>query len=224
MRYNEVDFSTNQFTRGQIDFEDFKSFLTGTTQVTTFGSGIVDRNQRAWDFNFFAQDDWRFSRSLTLNLGVRYELDLPVFEARGRRATFDPALYQPRLPAISGTPAGPPEGGLVQAGNIIAAYDLPDVPNAGKYIVRSIDPNNLAPRLGFVYSPSDETRLVLRGGYGVAHSRATFQYASQAATLPPNYILGVRNNQPLNDPFFPVPSQDQFPTLVPGVALASCLC
>jgi len=220
IRYNKVDFTTNQFTRGQIDFDDFNSFLKGTTQVTTFGSGIVDGSQRAWDYNFFAQDDWRFSPSLTLNLGIRYELDLPVFEARGRAATFDPSLYQPRIMTISGVPAGPPEGGLVQAGNVIPGNDLPNVPNAGKYVVRSIDPNNLAPRLGFVYSPPNTTRLVVRGGYGVAHSRATFQYVSQAATLAPNYILGVRNDQPLNDPFFPVPSQNQFPTLVPGVALA----
>jgi len=57
------------------------SFLAGTTQAT-LGNGRGDRSQRAWDCNFFFQDDWKISPGVTANLGLRYELDLPVYDTR----------------------------------------------------------------------------------------------------------------------------------------------
>ncbi len=220
IRYNGVNFSPQNFTRGQIDFVDFHSFLTGTTQVSTFGNGLNDRSQRAWDYNFFAQDDWKVSSQLILNLGLRYELDLPVYETRGRISTFDPTLYVPRQQIQNGSPVGPPIGGFVQAGNVISSLDLPGVPNVSKYVVRSIDPNNFAPRIGLAFSPLRSKRLALRGGYGIYYSRVTFAYASASAQLPPMFALGVRNGASFDAPFFRVPSKDQFPTFVPGVPLA----
>src|SRR5712664_1912920 len=221
IRYNEVNFTQGAFTRGQIDFLDFRSFLRGTTQVTTFGNGLGERSQRAWDYNFFVQDDWKVSPRFTANLGLRYELDLPVYDTRGRLSTFDPELYIPRQQVQNGSPVGPPIGGFVQAGNVIPSFDLPDVPNVSKYIVRGVDPRNFGPRTGFAYSPLRSKRLAVRGGYGIYYSRATFAYASMSAQLPPMFALGIRNdNAPFDNPFFPVPAQSQFPTFVPGVPLA----
>ncbi len=220
IRYNGVNFTAQNFTRGQIDFLSFHDFLTGTTQVSTFGSGLTGRSQRAWDYNFFAQDDWRLSPQFILNLGLRYELDLPIYDTLGRLTTFDPALYVPRQQVQNGNPVGPPIGGFVQAGNVIPSLDVPSAPNVSKYVVRSIDPNNLAPRLGFAYSPLRTNRFVVRGGYGLYYSRATFAYASASAQLPPMFIVGVRNGAPFDAPFFAVPAQSQFPTFVPGIPLA----
>src|SRR5713226_4111329 len=220
-RFNEVDFTQQQFARGQIDFLNFNNFLMGASSVSTFGNGIGDRKQRASDYNFFIQDDWKLSRQLTLNLGLRYELDLPPYDTRGRLSTFDPTLYRPRLQVgTDGFPIGPPIGGFVQAGNVISQYDLPEVPNVSKYVVSSIDPNNFAPRVGFAYSPISSGRLVLRAGYGIFYSRATFQYVSLSVTVPPTYLIGRRQNRPFADPFFSVPPQGQFPTFVEGVALS----
>jgi hypothetical protein len=221
VRYNEVDFTQGAFTRGQIDFLDFHSFLSGTTQGTMFGNGLGDRSQRAWDYNFFVQDDWKVSPRLTANLGLRYELDLPVYDTRGRLSTFDPALYVPRQQVDQmGSPIGPPIGGFVQAGNVIPSFSLPGVPHVSKYVVRSIDPNNFAPRIGFAYSPLGSNRVAARGGYGIYYSRATFAYASMSAQLPPMFAVGVRNGARFDNPFFPVPAQSQFPTFVVGVPLA----
>ena len=218
IRYNGVNFVAQNFTRGQIDFQSFQDFLSGNTQVSTFGSGLNDRSQRAWDYNFFMQDDWKISPSFTLNFGLRYELDLPPYDTRGRLTTFDPALYVPR--SQNGVPIGPPQEGFVQAGNVIPSFDLSSVPNVDKSVVRSIDPNNLAPRIGLAYSALPSGRLVVRGGYGIYYSRATFAYASASAQLPPMFILGVKNGAKLDAPFFNVPPPSAFPTFVPPVALA----
>jgi hypothetical protein len=107
------------------------------------------------------------SPSWALNLGVRFELDLPPYDPLGRIGTFDPSLCQPPLPPDTpGMPYGPPLGGFVQAENVIAPYDRPELPKVGKRLVKSVDPTNVAPRLGFAYAPLNSGRAVLRGGYG----------------------------------------------------------
>jgi hypothetical protein len=221
-RYNENNYVLNFFTRGQIQYANFTNFLVGVPTFTVFGSGIGDRSLRASDYNFFFQDDWKLNRKLTLNLGLRYELDMPAYDTRGRIATFDPALYVPR-PAIGGAAIGPPIGGYVQAGNVIPRYDVASMPNVGKRVVNSVDPNNFAPRLGFAYSPLDSGRLVLRGGYGIFYSRTSFQYITLNVIAPPTYVFGVSILPPISNPFFAAPPTSAFPTLVPGVALSGTL-
>ena len=222
--YYRTNFITHTQQRGQITFPTFNDFLLGSANDSRIGEGIHNRNLRATDYSFFFQDDWRVSRKLILNLGLRYELDLPPYETRGALATFDPALYKPRKELDgSGNPVGPPIGGFVQAGNVIPQYDLPDVPNVDKRVLTSVDPNNFAPRVGFAFSPLDSGRLVVRGGYGIFYSRASTSHIAFAVTSPPMYTIRrspASAAVPLANPFFPLPSQDQFPTFVTGVNLA----
>ncbi len=222
--YYRVNLTTNTNRRGQIVFQGFNSFLLGLATSSVNGEGINTRFLRAADYSLFLQDDWKLSQKLTLNLGLRYELDLPPYETRGALGTFDPALYQPRMEVDgSGNPVGPPIAGFVQAGNVIPQNDLPEVPNVGKRVT-SVDPNNFGPRVGFAYSPLDTGRLVVRGGYGIFYSRPSTAYINNTISSPPTYAsrrspagATVR----LENPFVDLPSQDQFPRFVPGVALAS---
>lgn len=224
MIYYRNDLTANNNRRGTITFQSFNNFLLGVANNSVYGDGINNRFLRASDYSFFFQDDWKFSRKLLLNLGVRYELDLPPWETRGALSTFDPALYRPRMEVdASGNPIGPPIGGFVQAGNVIAQYDLPDVPNVSKRLLTSVDPNNFAPRAGFAYAPFDSGRLVVRGGYGIFYSRPSTAYIGISINSPPTYTIRrspTGATVPLADPFFPLPSQDQFPAFVKGVALA----
>ena len=218
-RHNSTE---NFIPRGQIDFNTFNDFLIGTINQTLFGAGISDRSLRAADYSFFFQDDWKISRRWMLNLGLRYELDMPTYDTRGRITDFDPALYKPRpLSNTAVTGLTVPIGGFVQAGNVIPQYDLQEVPNVDKRIVKSIDPNNFAPRVGFAFSPLDSGRLVLRGGYGIFYSRTSVTHIAIAIQLPPDYIVGRRTNPPFATPFFAAPSSDKFPIFVPGIDLAT---
>jgi hypothetical protein len=217
--YYQLNITSNINTWGQIDFNSFNDFLVGTVSQSIFGSGIADRSLRATDYGFFIQDDWKFSRKLTINLGLRYELDLPPYDTRGRNVNFDPARYAPRLEVGSnGNPIGPPSSGFVQAGNVIPQYDMPNVPNVGKR-VSSSDQNNFAPRVGFAYSPLDSNRVVVRGGYGIFFSRLSFLYIP--IILPPNYVVGRRANPPFTDPFFVAPATNEFPTFVRGIDVST---
>ncbi|HMH42713.1 MAG TPA: TonB-dependent receptor, partial [Pyrinomonadaceae bacterium] len=222
--YYANDLQANNNRRGTINFQSFNTFLLGTVNASVYADGINTRLLRTADYNLFLQDDWRFSERLTLNFGLRYELDLPPYEIRGGFSTFDPSLYKPRMEVdSSGLPVGPPIGGFLQAGNAIAQYDLPDVPNVGKRILNSVDPNNFAPRVGFAYAPFKSARLVVRGGYGIYYSRPSTAYVATSINAPPMYTVRRSPNGvaiPFSDPFFALPSADQFPTFVKGVALA----
>ncbi len=216
--------TANNNRRGTITFQSFNNFLLGSAANSVYGDGINTRILRAADYSFFVQDDWKFSRKLMFNLGLRYELDLPPWETRGALSTFDPALYKPRMEVdASGNPIGPPIGGFVQAGNVIPQFDLPDAPNVSKRVLTSVDPNNFAPRVGFAYSPLDSETLVVRGGYGIFYSRPSAAYIGISINSPPTYTIRrspTGATVSLADPFFPLPSQDQFPAFVKGVSLA----
>ncbi len=216
--YYRTNIRGNNSRRGQINIQSFGDFLLGNTLNSVYGDGIGTRSLRTTDYAFFAQDNWRILRKLTLNLGLRYEMDLPPYDTRGRIPTFDVSLYRARFLTLGGIPQGPPIGGLVLPGNVIAQYDLPELPKVGKRVVRSVDPNNFAPRIGFAYSPLDSARLVVRGGYGIFYSRASTIYIS--FSVPPIYLTRRQNAATLANPYPAVPSQGQFPILVPGIPLS----
>jgi hypothetical protein len=207
-------------TYGEIDFATFNDFLTGHTDLASLGSGLTHRDFIATDYNFFVQDTWKLSSKLTLSLGLRYELDLPPYDTRGRMSTFDPSLYRPRMEVRDGLPVGPPVGGIVQAGNVIPQYDLPEVPNVGKRVLRSIDPNNLGPRVGFAWSPLQGTgRLVVRGGYGIFYSPPSFGYAALNFLDLPYFLFSGTAGAPVEAAFQDIPGESQFPMLPVGTPL-----
>lgn len=219
------------FSYGEIDFPTFRDFLTGNTGVSPYlgttgfahlGTGLTDRDSITANYHLFVQDDWKFSPRLTLNLGLRYELDLPPYDARGRIGGFDPALYQPRVQVdANGVPVGPPAMGIVEAENGPPQYSLSGVLRVGKRIVKSVDPNNFGPRIGLAWSPLNSGRFALRTGYGVFYSRSSLSYLALGYFAPPFFQDSNTSGHPFSAPFATAPPDNSFPLVEAGNSIAA---
>jgi len=124
------------------------SSLFGLSDTTTLNYGAFS-GVRYKDFSFYGQDSYKFSTRLTLNYGLRYDLDLPATEAFNRFSAVDPTLPNPG------------------AGNILGAYTYFGTGTGRNGRKRPQDTYRKAfgPRVGFAYSINSKT--VLRGGYGI---------------------------------------------------------
>ncbi|HUI53341.1 MAG TPA: TonB-dependent receptor [Bryobacteraceae bacterium] len=116
------------------------------SDVTGFRTSSID---------FFAQDDWRVSPKLTLNLGIRWEYNTPVIDKYNHLATFDPTV----------------------TGDIrTASAQNPQIYTAPK--------DQFAPRIGFAYTPFGN-KTVFRGGYGVYWDEKLLNIHLTPALSPP---------------------------------------
>jgi hypothetical protein len=129
----------------------FASFLLGTGQP----NDVLIQNWKNVAANSFywagyAQDDWRVNGKMTLNLGLRYDIDVPRTERYNRMNYFDPDARSPLADQVPGYPDL--RGGVVFVG----------VDGRSRYQYHW-DTNNIAPRLGLSYQVNPGT--VVRAGY-----------------------------------------------------------
>jgi hypothetical protein len=141
----------NPTSAGATIGNGFASFLLG------FGApnDVLIQNWKNVAANSFywagyAQDDWRVNSRLTLNLGLRYDIDVPRTERFNRMNFFDPNARSPLAGVVPGFPDL--KGGVVFVGV--------DGRNRYQY---DWDTNNIAPRLGLSYQVNPKT--VVRAGY-----------------------------------------------------------
>jgi hypothetical protein len=127
------------------------SFMSGDGQG---GGGSVSFSNSQYVsskyWGIFAQDAWRISQKLTLNIGLRYDYDAPWTERHNRLSDFDPTITSPvqvvGLPQLHGGLTFPGVNGVSRS---------------------EFDPyrKEIAPRLGFAYSLF--SNFTVRGGYGI---------------------------------------------------------
>lgn len=145
---------------GQFTGNAFADFLLGLLRTTGRAPGEPFSNTYTSQVGFYGQDDWKVSPKLTLNLGLRYELNYPELERVNKFSSFDPATG--RVPVA--------DGRLIdvdpQTGNLVTVGKSP----LGRRMWR-LDKNNLAPRFGFAYRPFADNRTVIRGGYGIFYNQ-----------------------------------------------------
>ena len=180
--------------------------------------GLFDRAWRVWDTNWYVQDDVKLTHRLTLNLGLRWEHLGNLSDKLGRNSDVLYRLVNPNPPAsgsyqgftVPSNYSGPIPTGVTQLGAESGNYDT--------------NLNTWNPRVGFAWQLPHTDRFVLRGGYGIYHSRTTGQPFIQLLTAAPFAII----NQPaatanasatLASPF-PAPATiPSFPAYSPSTAL-----
>lgn len=211
-RRQKSDLNFNAYTRGQLVFGNFASLLLGIPASSIIGSGVTDRQNSANDFAFFFQDDWRVSDRLTINAGIRYDVYGPFTEAKGRFVAFDPArAVKAAIPGALGG-GNAVTAGFVQAGN----GQLPGIPKVSNGLVDT-DWNNFGPRIGFAFRPfRDDSKVVIRGGYGMYFDRPNARLLNSQVFDSPYYSLAIAGAAStlwpnIASPFFQVPTPDKYP-------------
>ncbi|MEO7143622.1 MAG: hypothetical protein ABI165_08995, partial [Bryobacteraceae bacterium] len=126
------------------------SFLLG--DPSSASAGYTTDNTKTFGYEaLFLQDDWKITRKLTLNLGLRWEYESAVHDRYNVLTNFDPNVSSPLS-----VPGMQLKGGLIFPG----VNGVPD---------GLIDPSlkNFGPRFGFAYQAA--SRVVVRGGYGIMY-------------------------------------------------------
>ena len=168
-------------------------FLLGNVDSVRFTTPLVVHNYMLGN-SFYAQDNWRVSKNLTVNYGIRYELFSPVLNHQNEVSNFT---------AANG-------GGLVTAPL-----------NASGWYQRSLihpDDNDIAPRFGLAYRLGD--RAVLRGGYGIFYQHSNRIGSESILQLNPPYLLDKDITQFLGSNTPVIQLRNGFPSsqFVPGSA------
>ena len=168
--FRRNEFDTNLPEEQATEFEKFDNFtqlLRGVASEADTQFGITEKQFRFNDFNMFIADEWRASPTLTFNLGVRYEFFGLPEEVNGRIGNVD-------FEAITNTEN--PINAFIVPRNVqmtgFAAVDgaiATSVKASNNHTLKGQDWNNVAPRLGFAWTPSKP--WVVRGGYGLFYDR-----------------------------------------------------
>lgn len=223
--YKRHQFQTNLPEEQATEFEKFDSFtqlLTGNATEADTQYGLTDKDFRFQDYGFYITDDFKLSRKLSLNLGLRYELFMWPTEKNGRIGNFDLEPFLPCFAATGGSNAlcdNPTPGFLIpnnasQTGVAIVDSAVAVTNRANnKHTLKGQDMNNFAPRVGLAYAFND--KLVVRGGYGLFYDRPSAAFINTVfsnypflreveITVPSGNVAiasafsGVATNIPLN--------------------------
>ncbi len=126
------------------------SFLTGAVDFSN-ASFPISQGYRWLQTGMYVQDDWKASKTLVLNLGLRYDILVPRTEVNGYASTVDVNLPNPGAGGLPGAYTfygnGPGRNGQKRIGNI--------------------DYKAFQPRIGFAFTPFADQKTSFRGGYSI---------------------------------------------------------
>jgi len=131
--------------------------LIGFTNNYQVGPVLGNSQTRNWETGYYAQDDWRVTRKLTLNLGIRYDLITWPVEKLNHQANFNIFTGQLGIAGQNG--------------------------NSRSFI--PVAHNNWAPRIGFAWDPIGDGKSKFSGGYGIFYFVDRGGINNQLAQNPP---------------------------------------
>ncbi|MGI8772688.1 MAG: carboxypeptidase regulatory-like domain-containing protein [Acidobacteriaceae bacterium] len=201
-----VDFRRPQTASDQSNSEydgnSFASLLLGQSSGGNFASGLYSRKPRwtSYYYALFAQDDLKVSNNLTLNLGVRWDVDVPRSEAHNATSNFSPTAVD----TTYGIPGALVFGTTCNCNTRWANTYYKDI----------------APRIGFAYTPPGSNgKTVLRGGGAIFYG--PLQFSDFGGSMDQGYKVAPTFSS--SDGFSPAfaldsgyPAYQQPPNLNPG--------
>lgn len=207
-RHYQVNTTNNAAVRGSLQYANLPFLLQGLGQQSfTVGSGVPSRDFRARDVSWFVQDDWRLTRRLTLNAGLRYDYLGASYDKRDRLGNFDDSV----LDAETLERGGP---------GLLRGFILPEGANFGaiqgtsgvsRSTLTTSNRQNFAPRVGLAWDVTGTGRTAIRAGYGIYYVRTSNQTLLQTLATAPFYQISRGVGTPLANPFPVLPQVDQFP-------------
>jgi hypothetical protein len=200
--YAQLNVENRENQVALFSFNTFADFITGTLgsdhSSGQFLNGTTNRHFRSRSAGLFAQDDIKVRPNLTLNAGLRWDWDGPLYEKNGLLTNFYPSDYNYNLATDSfGTLSnGEPAIGLVVAGNN-KAFGFNNVSNStltGRQWM-------FTPRIGMAWSPSRLKNVVVRAGFGLYADRGEyFTELSASAGLGISGPFSVTTQEPFTVP------------------------
>ncbi len=192
----------------------------GTSLSSIFLSGVIagipDVGERASAEHLFVLDDWKATRALTMNLGVRVEVNGQQHEVEGRESNFFPQFY---VPPPAGGSTSPATSGFVLPDNFSANAPA-GVPRENSTLLNHPVQLHPEPRIGFAWRPFSSKDLVLRGGYGIYANRTSFAGNGILLAFNPPFTFlvaltgGANAAASLQNPFPILPPNSSFPNFL----------
>lgn len=173
-RVESQQFSGTQ-VRGTLRFANLKALVQGIpNQVTGPMSG--SDGTKDWLQTYvagYAQDAYRIRSNLTLNLGLRYEFMSNARDAQGRQGSWTPDPV---------------------------TLILPTNPTVTSEVFAENKSGNWAPRVGFAWDVFGDSRMALRGGYGIFYAQMESEFRRALGPAAPFYNLATVANPPFPNP------------------------
>ncbi len=212
-------FSFDRNTNNPLDANNaFANTLLGVVNSYTESNEKLNGHARYKNIEWFVQDNWRVTKRLTIDFGLRFYHIQPTISAGDDLAFFDPTLFDPsKQPALM-TPycltANPCSGNNRVARNPVTGQTLPSVkigtfaagtgtPFQGMQVVKesvlSGPALNVGPRFGFAYDLFGDGKTAIRGGAGIYYDRFNDDQILQLVELPPNVITATANFTTIKD-------------------------
>jgi hypothetical protein len=195
----------------------FPNYLLGLPDSFLQGSAQTE-DVRGKSLYLFAQDSWKIRPNLTLNYGLRWEFNEPLYDARGRYQTFRPGqattTFPCKLTPDSQASLGYADDNCNPGGSADAVFPLGLVVPGDKGVPRGLTAsyhNAWAPRIGVAWDPWKNGKTTIRGGWGMFYNPIEQLVLEQFQGEPP-----FGGSTTISEGLFNTPFVTQDSTIVPN--------
>ncbi len=176
-------------TRGRVTFlgrftqDPMADFVLGYAQTTRRQLDAAGPYHLVSSYSGFLQDDWKVTPSLTLNLGLRYELQKPPQEKFGAWSMFSQSLAKVVIASTGNLTQAEFDRRILEGGltNSVLLADRAGLPRT---LVKT-DYTDFAPRFGFAWRPFGDAKGVVRGGYGLFYGASSLYRLDELSDIYP---------------------------------------